>query len=339
MANGFTESALIKKLADLNSSSQSIQTLALWLIHHRKHYATVVKIWARELIKAQKDRQLTFMFLANDVIQNSRKKGPEYSQEFGSSLIKVFEHMSSSDQSTKNGVSRLLRIWLERGIYSPVLINEFQKAIVLDDDEPVTKKAKTEHKSKSEKSNKEKRVKKKKQVTVEIDGTLETHVRLSPHTPPGDPPEPDELIKAIQELESNIASSDAKTRETITNLPKELSDASTISNIQNREVADKLAVQLDDVISLLTQYNTRLAAEMVCRKKVAGMMKDFLQVQEDLLAQAENSIEESQEKLSKIYGVKKELQAHLQKLPDITQLPDVTHGLAPLPSAENLFMQ
>lgn len=54
MAGGFTDSVFIKKLADLNNSSQSIQTLSLWLIHHRKHYSTVVKIWIRELIKGSK---------------------------------------------------------------------------------------------------------------------------------------------------------------------------------------------------------------------------------------------------------------------------------------------
>lgn len=49
--SAFTEQALIKKLADLNSSSQSIQTLSLWLIHHRKHNQNIVKIWLKELQK------------------------------------------------------------------------------------------------------------------------------------------------------------------------------------------------------------------------------------------------------------------------------------------------
>lgn len=48
---GFTENALIRKLQDLNSSQQSIQTLSLWLIHHRKHHAAVVKTWFKELLK------------------------------------------------------------------------------------------------------------------------------------------------------------------------------------------------------------------------------------------------------------------------------------------------
>lgn len=51
--SGFTEQALIKKLLDLNASQQSIQTLSLWLIHHRKHHQVIVKIWFKELSKGE----------------------------------------------------------------------------------------------------------------------------------------------------------------------------------------------------------------------------------------------------------------------------------------------
>lgn len=51
---GFTENALIRKLQELNSSQQSIQTLSLWLIHHRKHHAAVVKTWYKELLKGKR---------------------------------------------------------------------------------------------------------------------------------------------------------------------------------------------------------------------------------------------------------------------------------------------
>ncbi|KAF7269423.1 regulation of nuclear pre-mRNA domain-containing protein 1B isoform X2 [Rhynchophorus ferrugineus] len=329
MSGGFTESAFIKKLTDLNNSSQSIQTLSLWLIHHRKHYTSVVKIWLRELLKAKESRKLTFMYLANDVIQNSRKKGPEYGQEFGTLLKKAFEHMSACDEKTKNGLDRLLSIWQDRGIYGSVQIMEFKRSLLLGKDEPPAKKIKPNDIGK----------KKDKEITLEVDGTLETHVHLSPHTPAGDPPEPEELIKAIQDLEANIASSDEKVREKIANLPKELSDVSVISKIEDRDAAEKLSTEVNSAVLLLSQYNTRLQTEMEQRKKVSLMMRDYLQAQDELLAQAEKNLEGYQETLSKIYSVRQELQSHIQNLPDLTQLPNVTDGLAPLPSAENLFMQ
>ena len=61
---------------------------------------------------------------------------------------------------------------------------------------------------------------------------VETHVHLSPRTPAGDPPEPEELIKAIQDLESNIASADEVVRNRIAQFPKEVSDVSFLSNLQ-----------------------------------------------------------------------------------------------------------
>lgn len=51
--SAFTESALIKKLVDLNPSQQSIQTLSLWLIHHRKHHSNIVKSWYKEMQKGK----------------------------------------------------------------------------------------------------------------------------------------------------------------------------------------------------------------------------------------------------------------------------------------------
>lgn len=48
-----------------------------------------------------------------------------------------------------------------------------------------------------------------------------------------------------------------------------------------------------NAVLLLSQYNTRLSTEMEHRKKVAVMMRDFLQVQDELLAQAERCLEVS----------------------------------------------
>ncbi|KAJ8945924.1 hypothetical protein NQ318_016752 [Aromia moschata] len=340
MAGGFTESAFIKKLAELNNSSQSIQTLSLWLIHHRKHYSTVVKIWMREIIKAKENKKLTFMYLANDVIQNSRKKGPEYGQEFGIHLKKAFEHMARSDEKTKNSLDRLLTIWNDRGIYDEILISEFKRALGKDEQQPPTKRAKISERKNKSPARERKKSETEKIVEVQnLDGTIETHVHLSPHTPPGDPPEPEELVKAIQELELNIASSDEIVRERIAQLPREVSEVSLISKIEDKEAAEKLSIQVGEAVHLLSQYNMRLAAEMDHRKKVAMMMRDFLHVQEELLAQAERNLEEYQEKLLKVFSVRSELHNHIRNLPDLTQLPNVTDGLAPLPSAEHLFMQ
>lgn len=47
--------------------------------------------------------------------------------------------------------------------------------------------------------------------------------------------------------------------------------------------------------------------------------------------------QEYKQKLARVTQVRKELKSHLQSLPDLSLLPSVTGGLAPLPSAGDLF--
>lgn len=68
----------------------------------------------------------------------------------------------------------------------------------------------------------------------EVDGKTETHAHLSPHTPAGDPPEPEELIRAIQELESTTASADEGVRQRIAQLPPEVSNTSVLVKIEGK---------------------------------------------------------------------------------------------------------
>lgn len=45
---------------------------------------------------AQVPRKLTFLYLANDVIQNSKRKGPEFTQDFAPVIVDAFKHVYRS---------------------------------------------------------------------------------------------------------------------------------------------------------------------------------------------------------------------------------------------------
>ncbi|XP_050421470.1 regulation of nuclear pre-mRNA domain-containing protein 1B [Adelges cooleyi] len=340
--SGFTEGGLNKRLKELNASQQSIQTLSLWLIHHRKYAHTVVKIWSKEIAAGDEAKQLTLMYLANDVIQNGKKKGPEYGQEFGKELVKAFEKISKINCSakTRQSLTRLLNIWEERGVYSKTQIDDFKAAFAPETNnspiqQPPIKKTKLNHKSKKTKSLNN-GIKKEKEIVVEVDGAKELHVTLSPKTPVNDPPEPEELIKALNDLE-NAPSCDAVVRERISKLPPEIADVSLLSQLKGKSEAEDLLRKVNDAVALLTDYNTRLVCEMEERKKVTAMLQDFIQSQRDLIDQAEQRLQEYQGKLQKVCHVRQEVSTHLQNLPDLAQLPSVRGGLAPLPSAGDLF--
>lgn len=97
---------------------------------HRLSFGTFRPINFHSLITAKDSKQLTFMYLANDVIQNSKKKGPEYGQEFGKVLVESFKHMAKTgiNAKTKHSLHRILTIWQERGVYDAQKIQEFKEA-------------------------------------------------------------------------------------------------------------------------------------------------------------------------------------------------------------------
>ncbi|XP_054713904.1 regulation of nuclear pre-mRNA domain-containing protein 1B-like isoform X2 [Uloborus diversus] len=323
--SSFTDSALEKKLAELNNSQQSIQTLSLWLIHHRKHHKTIVQVWLRELKKA------------NDVIQNSKKKGPEFSKEFSTVLSEAFAHVYEcvSDPKTKSGLDRIIKVWADRNIYDGTVISSL-RASMQDKKSPSSKPKVIETKS-AKKRKSEKKVKSfdaepapKKKPVVKDD------TEISSTSPSTTPPDADVLIKTLLDLE-NCPSADAVVREKIASLPPEVSDASLLEKVQTREAGEKLSKQVEEACTMLAEYNNRLTEELEERKEVSKMLGDFTRFQREQVTKSEQKIEEFKEILKRVSQVRNDLKSHLQNLPDLTLLPSVTGGLAPLPSAGDLF--
>ncbi|XP_072880338.1 regulation of nuclear pre-mRNA domain-containing protein 1A-like isoform X2 [Hemitrygon akajei] len=262
--SAFSESALEKKLAELSNSQQSVQTLSLWLIHHRKHSKTIVLVWHRELRKAKPSRKLTFLYLANDVIQNSKKKGPEFTKDFAPVLLDAFSHVSSeSDENCKKHLERVLAIWQERMVYENNFIDQLKQILSTD--------------------------KKAKKRTYEQIQEEEDDDYLSNSTPK-EPPETEDLIKSLQELE-NAASGDATVRQKIASLPPEVQDVSLLDKITDKESADRLSKTVDEACMLLADYNGRLAAELEDRKQLARMLADYIRSQNEILAEKERKLE------------------------------------------------
>jgi regulator of Ty1 transposition protein 103 len=127
----FSESSLIKKFQELNNTQQSVQTLSLWLIHHRKHSNTIVKSWLDQLASTTNcDRKLTFIYLANDILQNSRKKGNEYLKEFVTVLPSAIENTAKyADAKLRFTLERILNIWKDRKIYADETINDLKNTL------------------------------------------------------------------------------------------------------------------------------------------------------------------------------------------------------------------
>ena len=120
MSSRFSREHLTRKLRDLTESQNSISTLSLWLLHHKKvcfleiiheglntvkKFANdAAKVWFDELKRTRGSRQLILLYLANDVIQNGKLKGTvsEYVNSFQSFLVPAMaECGKQKDMSTR----------------------------------------------------------------------------------------------------------------------------------------------------------------------------------------------------------------------------------------------
>ncbi|KAM9164408.1 regulation of nuclear pre-mRNA domain-containing protein 1A isoform 3-T3 [Pangshura tecta] len=261
--SAFSEAALERKLSELSNSQQSVQTLSLWLIHHRKHSGLIVTVWERELRKAKPNRKLTFLYLANDVIQNSKRKGPEFTKDFAPVIVEAFKHVSSeSDESCKKHLGRVLSIWEERSVYENDVLEQLRQALYGD-----------------------RKARKRTFEQIKADEN-----NCSAQSSPSDPPQTTDLIRALQELE-NAASGDAAVHQRIASLPVEVQDVSLLDRITDKESGEQLSKMVDDACMVLADYNGRLAAEIDDRKQLTRMLSDFLRCQKEVLAEKEHKLE------------------------------------------------
>ncbi|KAI6696982.1 hypothetical protein NL676_017101 [Syzygium grande] len=114
----FDAQALAEKLSKLNNSQQSIESLSQWCVSHRKKAKQIVETWDKLFNSSQKEKCVSLLYLANDILQNSRRKGSEFVNEFWKVLPAALKHVyGNGDEHGKKVVTRLVDIWDERKVF------------------------------------------------------------------------------------------------------------------------------------------------------------------------------------------------------------------------------
>ncbi|XVF06719.1 hypothetical protein REPUB_Repub06bG0075000 [Reevesia pubescens] len=114
----FDGKILTEKLSKLNNSQQSIESLSRWCITHRKKAKQIVETWDKLFFSSQKEQRVSFLYLANDILQNSRRKGSEFVNEFWKVLPTALKHVyDNGDEYGKKAAIRLVDIWEERKVF------------------------------------------------------------------------------------------------------------------------------------------------------------------------------------------------------------------------------
>uniref|UniRef100_A0A8C6RS55 Regulation of nuclear pre-mRNA domain-containing protein n=1 Tax=Nannospalax galili TaxID=1026970 RepID=A0A8C6RS55_NANGA len=301
--SAFSEAALEKKLSELSNSQQSVQTLSLWLIHHRKHSRPIVTVWEREL---RRDELTNVIYLYSGVLFSQKRKE---SSDLCSSVGEPYR--CETDESCKKHLGRVLSIWEERSVYENDVLEQLKQALYGD-----------------------KKTRKRTYEQIKVD----ENENCSSLGSPSEPPQTLDLIRALQDLE-NAASGDAAVHQRIASLPVEVQEVSLLDKITDKESGERLSQMVEDACMLLADCNGRLAAEIDDRKQLTRMLADFLRCQKEALAEKEHKLEEYKHKLARVSLVRKELRSRIQSLPDLSRLPNVTGSHMHLPFAGDIYSE
>ncbi|XP_065317623.1 regulation of nuclear pre-mRNA domain-containing protein 2-like isoform X2 [Gordionus sp. m RMFG-2023] len=128
MSGSFDVNRLKEKFYALNSTQDSVQTLSLWILHHKAHCEKIIEIWLKVFKKSNSKQKLNMFYLANDVIQNSKKRNSRvFVSIYKRALIEAV--FTIKDESIKPPIKRILSILKERKFYDKIFIDDLIEAI------------------------------------------------------------------------------------------------------------------------------------------------------------------------------------------------------------------
>ncbi|XP_064607793.1 regulation of nuclear pre-mRNA domain-containing protein 2-like isoform X2 [Liolophura sinensis] len=127
MASTLNEESVEKKLQNVTNTQDSIQTLSLWIIHHKAHHKKIVRLWFKVLRKAKIPQRLTLFYLCNDVVQHGRKKATVYLESFKNILKDAV--MFVRDSSIRPSILRIFTIWEQRNVFRGSFLEELRSLV------------------------------------------------------------------------------------------------------------------------------------------------------------------------------------------------------------------
>uniref|UniRef100_A0A8C5DAN0 Regulation of nuclear pre-mRNA domain-containing protein 2 n=1 Tax=Gouania willdenowi TaxID=441366 RepID=A0A8C5DAN0_GOUWI len=131
------EATLERKFKNVTNTMDSIQGLSTWCIDNKKYHNLIVKHWIKSLRKADPSHRLNLLYLANDVIQNCKRKNAiVYRTAFTEVLPDAFLH--EGDRKVIKSVERILSIWEERGVYPGTLVSDLRSTLIKEESPPET---------------------------------------------------------------------------------------------------------------------------------------------------------------------------------------------------------
>ena len=107
-----------------DGTQNGIQAASAKLVFWKRNASDVVRCWEHAFAKADMEKRLVLIYLANDIAQTSRRSGREYIEAFHKALPEAFKHMMKhSDEPVQQRLKKLVRVWRDRNVWGNRALN------------------------------------------------------------------------------------------------------------------------------------------------------------------------------------------------------------------------
>lgn len=342
---GYSAAEVRRKLESVDGTQPSVEMVALWLMHHERHAHESVTVWerlVREMDSAK--RKLDLVYVANDVLQRSRRHGNTFANAFLPVLPAVLAHVyASGGPAHRDALRRIVNIWEQRGVYSSDNVKNFLTVMgVTHRDDlrfsvappPVTHggdkdaaEAVSHDSGKGEKND---------AVAARVASQRPANRAAKRHSEspvgtaePTDAPAVASASKRprcgdattdrlIQLLEEHAAArtDDAVIRAQVAALPSEIVDAARIPElVGNPAAVQPLRETADQAVRLMAKYCGRLVAAMDDADRIVGLLQQCLSEQTAARSALQTELTECRGRLDAVRAVKTAVECRLGAAP------------------------
>ncbi|KAG9806924.1 DUF618-domain-containing protein, partial [Aureobasidium melanogenum] len=127
----YADDAVRAKLSALNETQDSIVSVAQWIIFHRRHADRTAELWLERLKDSNPPKKLNLIYLANEVVQQSKaRKKDDFLVAFSPIIAEATSlAYKSGTQDTGGKIKRVVEVWRQRNIFDPAIQDATEKRI------------------------------------------------------------------------------------------------------------------------------------------------------------------------------------------------------------------
>ena len=127
----YTEEAVTSKLTTLNESQDSIVTVSQWIMFHRRQAPKTASVWFARLRDSPTLKRLNLLYLANEVVQQSRAR---HKSEFLHAFEPLMVDASAlayerASQEVQGKVRRMVQVWRTRAVFDAGVVEGIERRL------------------------------------------------------------------------------------------------------------------------------------------------------------------------------------------------------------------